>query len=903
VKFTSYTITLTAEPDRIPADGVSSSTITAEVMDAYGSPVPSGTPVDFFTTLGRFPNGSSVYAAETPDETGVVSVSLISATTIGEAIVTAQSHGVTKTAAVFFTGEGAPGNTAWITLTANPDSIPADGASSSAITAELKTSTGDPVPQGTTIRFSTTLGRLSSSSVTTPDDTGRAIVSLISATSAGTATVTATSGGVTQSVTVTFTGEEIPATASSLSLSLSNPTVKSDNSDSSTITAIVLDSDNAVIEGVIVTFATDGGQLSTASVKTDEYGKAETVFSSGTTDKSNRVATITASVAGLAPKTIPVQVVGTTLSLSTNVSILQIGGSNTAILTITARDAGTMPIYDAEITVTASPAGRVQLTPTSGRTDVAGKLYVEVTALTAGTVAVTAEGLGTTKTQNYTIGAVGAVFNIIHPVTDPFSWNTAAAAVIVGPQTDISFADNAPLNDTITCAGGFAAFIPGDRIMVVGSASNDGAYTIDATPDAFTLTLVASDQVTTEAAVASVTVSTGVVVRVNAPDPITDVEFATTLGEWNNSGNQIVEIAVDPITNHAEAVLTSANAGTATIQVSDADDPSTSDSTTVLFSAPSSEASQIALQSNKSVVAPSTGGVTNSATLKATVRNAAFEVVGGAPVAFSIVNPTGGGEYVSPAIVYTGPDGVAEATFTTGSLSTDSNGVTIRATLVNILPLTYDEIAIIIGGTGGSVVITRGTSIESINNDTAYRLPMSVQVADSNGNPMTGTIVTLSAWPRRYATGCWDTLATPPVPANCDLFCNTYTFYPNEDDFYPIGDDRYRNLILDTGEDIGPPGTDLSAAPCLLPSPNPDGQLTPPNSAAGTVPGTVTTDENGLATFNLVYGKSSAAWIEDEITATTLVYGTETKGTYIFKLPWEIGEEKSLPHSPYNFAW
>jgi len=996
-------ITLTADPASIPADGASSSAITATLGTSTGAPVSKGTTIAFSTTRGHFVNGTTTYSLETPDESGVVSASLIAGTLIGEAIVTAQSNGVTQAVAVFFTGEGIPGYTAWIALTASPASIPADGASSSAITADLKTSTGEPVPQGTAITFATTLGRLSSSSTTTPDDTGKVTVSLISGTAAGTATVTATSRGISQAVNVTFTGEVIPPAASSLSLSLSQPTVKSDNSDKSTITATVLDSNNAVIEGVMVSFTCDGGQLSTASQTTDQAGVARTDFSSGTTDRSNRVVTITASVSGLAPKQIPVQIVGTTLTLSTDAIILEtgIGGNNTATLTITARDASLMPIYDAGITVTASPAGKVQLTPTTGNTDVTGKLRVQVTALTPGNAVVTAAGLGATGTQNYTIGAVGSVFTIIHPTTDPYSWNTMPTMATTGPRTDIAFNNLDP--DTITGpAGIFAGFLIDDKIMVVGSASNDGIYTI-ATVAAGTLTLVASDQLTTEAAGASVTVTTGVLVRVNAPDPITDVQFATTLGTWDGGAGKIFTKSVDPITHHVEAVLTSGDAGTANILVSDADDSSTSDGTTVLFSAPSSQAAKIALQANKTVVAPSTGGTKNSVTLKATVKNNFDQVVGGAPVAFSIENPTGGGEYVSPPIVYTGPDGVAEATFTSGSLSTDSEGVTVYANVVISSPITtgpqadisfhnhdpakdtidwvtanfiglgfsdddqiavagsadndgfyttdtvaagaltlvagdqltdelagasvaityaiWDSIQIVIGGAAGSVLISPGTTIESINNNTMYKLPMSVQVADSNGNPMTNTTVSLSVWPLRYATGCWvwDATAEEWAPWDCDASCNTYMFYPNEDDFWGIGDPRYRNLILDPGEDIGPPGfidldhdgfddirdldNDGLDDDCGIPLPNPDLQLTPPNSAAGTVPGTVTTDENGVATFNLVYGKASAAWIEDAITASTLVYGTETKGTYTFVLSWLAGEEESLPHSPYNFAW
>jgi len=57
--------------------------------------------------------------------------------------------------------EGAPGaigQTASITLAASPTSIPADGSSSSAVTATLANSTGGAVTTGTSVTFSTTLG-------------------------------------------------------------------------------------------------------------------------------------------------------------------------------------------------------------------------------------------------------------------------------------------------------------------------------------------------------------------------------------------------------------------------------------------------------------------------------------------------------------------------------------------------------------------------------------------------------------------------------------------------------------------------------------------------------------------------------------------------------------------------
>jgi hypothetical protein len=123
--------------------------------------------------------------------------------------------------------------------------------------------------------------------------------------------------------------------------------------------------------------------------------------------------------------------------------------------------------------------------------------------------------------------------------------------------------------------------------------------------------------------------------------------------------------------------------------------------------------------------------------------------------------------------------------------------------------------------------------------------------------------VSLSLWPVTYSSGIF-------IDDDAVIFAD----FPNED--------VNRNLILDAGEDN-----------------NFDGELTPPNSAAGTVPSTVTTDENGVSNFNLVYLKASAVWIRDEIMATTLVLGTETSATMVFRLPYMIGDEDNLPPSPY----
>lgn len=588
-------------------------------------------------------------------------------------------------------------------------------------------------------------------------------------------------GGGEDEETTPEEGVEIVA-AAFISLETSQVSVQSDNSDNATITATVLDENHALIQGLTVSFSADGGQINASSVDTDENGQAQISFSSGTVQTTQTV-TITAEVPGLAPATIPIQIRGTTVVLSTDNTNITIGDPPVD-LTVHVQDFSSGGLPDVPVTLSVAPADVVTLSQDTGNTDINGELVVQVTGIAAGSVTVTAEALAITDTLTYTVGAAGTVFGISSP-TDPWNLDT---------NTDLT-------------------------------------------------------------------------VTVDAPG-ITNVIFATTLGAWDGGVELVVTKPV--VAGSASAVLNSPTAGVATVQVFDANDPSTRDSLTVVISAPPIEASQISLQPSAKVVAPSFGDVSNTVTLEATVKNVLGQVVGDAPVAFSILNPTGGGESISPVIAFTGSNGVATSTFTSGTLSSGAEGVTVQAVVVG-MPLVTDSVNIVIGGTAGSVMIGRSTKISSIAGDTAYSLPMSVLVADTNGNPVPGAVVSLSAWPAYYYTGY--TVDGPVITGGP---------YANED--------INRNLILDPGEDVGlDPG-------------HGDGSLTPPNAAAGTLPATVTTDENGVASFDLVYLKSSAVWIDDEITASTIVYGTETTSTLKFGLPYLVSDKPYLPDSPYGYG-
>lgn len=948
VEFVAGAITslqLTAIPNNLTADGSSTSTVTALASDGRGNPAADGETISFLLS-----GPGSISAASATTTGGYASITYKTSQTPGTAFISARAV------------SGASGSTIitiiaaavkTVTVTAGSSSIPADGTSTTVITAEVKDTNGNNVADGTIVSFTTTHGVFTSSGATTATaSTGGGVANVIlrSSTIAATAKVKATAGGVSGETNVVFA-----AVSDVLSLSTSQTSVKSDNSDSATITATVLDANKVPVSGATVLFSATGGQISATSVTTDANGQAKILFSSGTVEKKNQTVTITATVQGLASKQIPIQITGTNITLTTDTTNLEVGGG-TATLTATLKDAGGVAIFYADLTfsVAAGSTGTVTFSQTTAKTDVAGQVTITVTGTGAGSVTVRADALGAAATIAYTVSITGQAFGIISPTADPHGAYTEAATT----NNQIAFADANPDTITRSDAGSFLTdgFVAGQQILVsgAGSAGNNGAFTIASiSADGKTLTLSGTDALTNEAAGANVTIISGVLIVVQAPTQA-NVRFATTLGEWDNGGNKIINKAV--ASGRASAFLSSGDAGVATVQVSDADNPGTSDTITIAFSAPPVQASQIALQASATVVAPSTGTTKNTVTLTATVKNAADQVVGGAPVAFSIINPTGGGESLSPVIVYTNDFGVAQSTFTSGSLSSGGQGVTVEAEVVGT-GIT-DDVQIIIGGTAGSVVIGRSTKIESVNQNTAYKLPMSVLVLDSNGNPVPGAIVSLGTWPVNYAVGGWAVNGSPPPPCVptarytaptttsnqisfnenspsqdtitrgdggsfitdgflpggavtvsgsasnngtytiSNVTTSTLTLSASDDltnevagnnvtltgtsDVYP-NEDANRNLILDTGEDA-----------------NSDGELTPPNSASGAVPTSVTTEENGVATFDLIYLKAHAAWIETEITADAMVLGTETRSTLIFWLPFAEDEACELPASPFT---
>ncbi|MFQ6058458.1 MAG: Ig-like domain-containing protein, partial [Anaerolineae bacterium] len=175
-----FTLTVEAYPTSLPADGVSTATITATVRDEWGNLVADGTSVAFTTTLG------TITPALSTTSQGVATASLTAGAEVGTAEVTVTVDSRTGSTTVDFI----PGPPFTLTVEAYPLSIPADGVSTSTITVTVRDQWDHPVADDTVVAFTTTLGAFpTGQTYMTATINGIATATLTSATEEGTAIV------------------------------------------------------------------------------------------------------------------------------------------------------------------------------------------------------------------------------------------------------------------------------------------------------------------------------------------------------------------------------------------------------------------------------------------------------------------------------------------------------------------------------------------------------------------------------------------------------------------------------------------------------------------------------------------------------------------------------------------
>jgi len=152
---------------------------------------------------------------------------------------------------------------------------------------------GTPVAAGTAVTFTTTRGTITGSPALT-NASGDATVT-VSSTTAGGANIVAAGGGATAQRAIEF----VATTAASIDAQASTATVAI--GEQSTISAVVRDATGNLVKNKTVTFTlTDntGGTLSLASAITNSQGRAQTIYTAGSTVSARDGVDVTASVTG-----------------------------------------------------------------------------------------------------------------------------------------------------------------------------------------------------------------------------------------------------------------------------------------------------------------------------------------------------------------------------------------------------------------------------------------------------------------------------------------------------------------------------------------------------------------------------------------------------------------------------
>ena len=261
-------------------DDQSTATITDSVTWSVESPSPTGAAAFDATTKGQL-NGLKEGGAGVKATSGAVSSS------------------VTQVSITAFNGT--------VAVAANPTSIVANGTSTSAISATVKTSGGVNVVDGVSVAFAVTggTGTVAPSSALTVS--GVATTTYTSSTTAGSGTVTATVGAKSGNATVTLTA----GAAAKINLTANPTTISSSTPTESTLTARILDANDNLVDTYVgnVTFGVVSatcGNIKTGETSVAVASGVATSHVVSTVDATGGAIACTADATGLTQGTVTV---------------------------------------------------------------------------------------------------------------------------------------------------------------------------------------------------------------------------------------------------------------------------------------------------------------------------------------------------------------------------------------------------------------------------------------------------------------------------------------------------------------------------------------------------------------------------------------------------------------------
>lgn len=783
-----------------------------------------------------------------------------------------------------------------------------DGESTITVTAIVKDSNNVGLPN-TTLSWAASAGSLTGAALTTDTD-GKAVATF-SATdrSAGTATISASSGSAKGSALVTLQGTRFVVVTSSA------PAVGTDGG-TVTLTAIVKDAANVAIGGAAVSWRADTGNLSGQTSVTNAQGVATATYSPGSTFLQPTAIITVAS--GSASGSTPVQITPTTTSIELLASSPSIGtGGDQVLISAFVKDANNIAKVSAPVSWSVDK-GRI-----SNQT-----VVTDVNGIARATLDAGSDKSNRTAVMTVVSGAARQTLNV--PIINTKLTYSGASTTTVGSTLQLNFsaADSkgVPIpNVTLTLASALGNGLPATvatdaagQASVVYQATLPGVDAISVTgagavlQPPVALTVTGSDEELLflpppppppqSQPIAKVVVGTpkALVVRyrkLGVAQVGAKLNIAATIGTLKVSGGQKSSVDTDA-NGEASFTVESAFAGSSVVSA-------TVDGKPVQASLPlnfiATVPANLVLQVTPTALAPNLGGSTNNqAQLVAKVIDA-----NGNPVADTTVNfsqqadPSGGALQQASAV--TDLNGVATVQYLSGATSTASGAVLLKGTVASNTAISGTA-AMTVNQSALFIALGTGNTITNFDQQT-YEKNWTVYVTDANGVRVTNVPVTVKLIPNYFAKGYmqWNETASQWVfierrecpnedgPNNpgrvsaSDLTqrWTTATPLPAPPPTLTLKPSDYNaNGRLDQGEDT-----------------NADGSLTPGNVAALTS-STVTTDSNGAATITMRYAELYAPWIGVRLTATAIVAGTESTSFKDFDLDRLAGDFSVKTVSP-----
>jgi hypothetical protein len=309
-------------------------------------------------------------------------------------------------------GGNNPSKVASVVLTSSAATMDASGADGTEVTLTvIVKDANNSALANQTVSLKADSGNISNTSRTT-DNNGQVIEKLNTKgnTTPRTITITASVGDVNSTpVTVAV----VTPAAPTLLLQADSNMLQSAGASGAevTLTALVKDASNNVIPGVKVTLSADSGSLTLGTRISDSNGRVQEKLSTGG-DPTSRVIKVTATVAGTAPVSTLINVLGTHVQINAN-NTVNVGSSTDA--TVKLVDSLGNALSGRAVTFSSTVAGRLAVKGGGAAvTNTAGQLILSYTASgAAGQDVITVSALGETATlpinvsaTNFTVAAV-----------------------------------------------------------------------------------------------------------------------------------------------------------------------------------------------------------------------------------------------------------------------------------------------------------------------------------------------------------------------------------------------------------------------------------------------------------------------------------------------------------------